>query len=66
MRIVLALHCLVLKYSWLYNILYDIKPFCLCESAFFVTLWPKDPGPNKWFGEPDLDLPQLTGCLKVK
>ena len=33
---------------------------------FFVTLRPKDPGPNKWFGEPGLDSPQLTGCLRVK
>ena len=37
-----------------------------CESAFFVTLRPKDPEPNKWFGGPGLDSPQLTGCLRIK
>ena len=36
------------------------------ESAFFVTLKPKDPGPNKWFGGPGLDSPQLIGCLIIK
>ena len=33
---------------------------------FFVTLRPKDPGLNKWFGGPGLDSPQLTGCLRIK
>ena len=38
--------------------------FNIYESAFFVTLRPKDPGPNKWFGRPGLDSPQLMGCLE--
>ena len=33
---------------------------------FFFTLRPKDPGPNKRFGEPGLDSLQLTGYLRVK
>ena len=38
-----------------------------CECAFF--LWhsgPRIPGLNKRFGEPDLDSPQLTSCLRIK
>ena len=31
-----------------------------------MTLKPKDPRPNKRFGEPSLDSPQLTSCLRIK
>ena len=38
-----------------------------CESTFFVTLRPKDPGPNSlWFDGPGFDSPQLTGYLRIK
>ena len=36
------------------------------KVSFFETLKPKDPRPNKWFGEPGLDSPQLTSCLRIK
>ena len=38
----------------------------IVRVPFFVTLRPKDPELNKWFGGPGLDSPQLIGCLRIK
>ena len=46
--------------------LYRGKIYLVWECLFFVTLKPKDPGSNKRFGEPGLDSPQLTSCLRIK